>query len=186
MTGLPRSSGLSRCSTAAKNASRSTWRIVLGALVTRGIVASRGDSVASRESKPPGPRTAGRSRGRGRRSALGLDDDRHLGGQALVDLDRDLVRAERLDRLLEVDLVAVHGDPAPAERLGDVLVVDRAVELAALADLHAHRERRRRDAGGRDVGLLALALALLLAAGDVVLVRAIGTARRRDRKLLGD
>ncbi len=27
-TGLPRSDGLSRCSTAAKNASRSTWRIV--------------------------------------------------------------------------------------------------------------------------------------------------------------
>src|SRR4051812_5268192 len=28
MTGFPRSSGRSRCSTAAKNASRSTWRIV--------------------------------------------------------------------------------------------------------------------------------------------------------------
>src|SRR5690242_8736816 len=139
-----------------------------------------------RESKRPASRETGRTKNGGRASALGLDDDRHLGREALVDLDRDLVRAERLDRLLEVDLVPVDGDPAPAERLGDVLVVDRAVELAALADLHAHRERRRRDAGGRDVGLLALALALLLAAGDVVLVRAIGTARRRDRKLLGD
>ena len=33
MTGLPRSSGRSRCSTAAKNASRSTWRIVRSDMV---------------------------------------------------------------------------------------------------------------------------------------------------------
>ena len=63
---------------------------------------------------------------------------------------------------------------------------DRAVELAALADLHAHRERRAADAGRRDLGLVALALALLLAAGDVVLPRAVGAAGGRDGELLGD
>src|SRR6185295_16316485 len=62
-------------------------------------------------------------------SALRLDDDRHLGRHAREDLDSDLVGAQRLDRLLEIDLVLVDHDPAPAERLGDVLVVDRPVEL---------------------------------------------------------
>ena len=74
-----------------------------------------------------------------RGSALGLDDDRDLRGHASEDLDRDLVCAERLERLLEVDLVAVYVDPAAGQRTGDALRRDRAVELAAFADLDAHR-----------------------------------------------
>src|SRR6476469_10060409 len=102
----------------------------------------------------------------GRSLALGLDDDRDLGGHALEDADRDLVRAERLERLLEVDLVLVDRDAATPERVGDVLRGERAVELAALADLHAHRQRRARDAGGCDLSVGAFTLPLLFAAGD--------------------
>ena len=98
-------------------------------------------------------------------------------------LDRDLVGAERLERLLEVDLVLVDLDPAARERVRDVLVGDRAVELAALADLDAHGQGRAGDPGRRDLGVLALALALVLAARDVVLPGAIGAARGRDREL---
>src|SRR6476659_4314992 len=165
MTGLPRSSGRSRCSTAAKNASRSTWRIAR--TVFRRSSHRRHDfdrmfEPVRRPRRPPP------------RSALGLDDDRHLGCQAAVDLDRDLVRPERLERLLEIDLVAVDLDAAAGQGVADVLRGDRAVELAALADLHAHRERRGRDPRRRDLGILALALALVLAAGDVVLPGTVG------------
>ena len=59
--------------------------------------------------------------------ALGLDDDRDFRGHPAEDLDRDLVRAERLERLLEVDLVAVDLDPAAGQCVGDVLRRDRAV-----------------------------------------------------------
>src|SRR4030095_8505101 len=94
-----------------------------------------------------------------------------------------LVGSERLERLREVDLVAVDIDAAASERVADVLGGDRAVELAALADLDAHRERRARDPGGRDLGLLALALPLVLAAGDVVLPRPIRPACSGHREL---
>src|SRR4051794_34396524 len=82
-----------------------------------------------------------------------------------------------LERLVELDLVAVDLDPAPRERLRDLLGRDRAVELAALADLHAHRQRRRSDSRRGDLGVGPLALALVLARRDVVLpcpVRAAG------------
>src|SRR5690242_15766843 len=92
-------------------------------------------------------------------SALGFDDDRDFGREALVDLDRDLVGAQRLQRLLEVVLVTVDLDPSASERVGDVLRRDRAVELAALADLDAHRQRRRPDSRRGDLGVLTLALA---------------------------
>ena len=98
------------------------------------------------------------------------------------DLDRDLVGAERLERLLEVDLVAVDLDPAAGERVGDVLRGDRAVELAALADLDAHGQRRAGDPGRRDLGVLALALPLVLAARDVVLPGSVGAAGGRARR----
>src|SRR6185369_178652 len=65
--------------------------------------------------------------------------------------------------------------------VGDVLGRDRAVELAALADLDAHRERRRGDPRGRDLGFGALADSLVLATGDVVLPGAVGTAGGRHR-----
>src|SRR6188472_1938146 len=60
-------------------------------------------------------------------SALRLDDDRDLGGHPREHLDRHLVGAERLERLLEVDLVAVDLDAPAGERVGDVLGRDRAV-----------------------------------------------------------
>src|SRR5207237_1373565 len=84
----------------------------------------------------------------------------------------------------EIDLVAVDFDAAPGERIGDVLGGNRAVELAALADLHAHRQGRARNAVGGDLGFLSLALALVLAAGDVVLPGAIRTAGRRHGESL--
>ena len=75
--------------------------------------------------------------------------------------------------------------PAAGQRVGDVLRGDRAVELAALADLHAHRQGRAADPGRGDLGILALALALVLAARDVVLPRPIGAAGRRHGELCG-
>src|SRR5439155_7809135 len=171
--GLPRHSGLSRCSTAAKNASRSTCRIVrtpppatMPRLWTRAVPA--------------------RLARRGAGLALGLDDDRDLGRHAREDLDRNLVRPERLERLLELDLVAIDGDATAGEGLRDLLGRDRAVQLAALADLHAHGQRGRRDAGGGDLGIGTFALALLLARGDVVLPGAIGAAGGGHGQPAGD
>src|SRR4051794_22038777 len=111
---------------------------------------------------------------------LRLDQDGDLGRQPAIHLDRDLVRAERLQRLLEIDLVAVDLDPAASERVGDVLRRDRAVELAALADLDAHGEGRRGDPGRGDLRVGSLADALVLAARDVVLPRSVCAARGRD------
>src|SRR5690242_19456651 len=120
------------------------------------------------------------------RSAFGLDHDRHFRRHAGIDLHRDLVRAERLERLLEIDLVTVDLDPTSRQRVRDVLRRDRAVELAALADLHAHRERRRTDPRRRDLGLFTFLLALVLTTGDVVLPRPVRAAGRRDGQRLGD
>src|SRR5690349_11296531 len=55
------------------------------------------------------------------RSAFGLDHDRHFRRHAGIDLDRHLVGTKRLERLLEVDLVAVDLDPASRQRVRDVL-----------------------------------------------------------------
>src|SRR5262245_1783427 len=121
-----------------------------------------------------------------RRLALRLDDDRDFGGHAREDLDRDLVGAEGLERLLEIDLVAIDVDATAGQRVTDVLRRERAVELAALADRAAQRAGRARDAGPGALGLFALALPLVLAAGDVVLPGPIRPARRRHRELLGD
>src|SRR5262249_14332831 len=55
-----------------------------------------------------------------------------------------------------------------------------------LAHLDAHRQRRAADAGGRDLRFLALALALLLAAGDVVLPGAVGAAGSGHGHLVRD
>src|SRR5205085_11742693 len=57
---------------------------------------------------------------------------------------------------------------------------------AALADLHAHRQRRAADAGCGDLGLGALALPLLFTARDVVLPCAIRPASGWHRDALGD
>src|SRR5438034_11483315 len=109
-------------------------------------------------SRPANSRPANSRPGAGSETlALRLDDDRDLGRQPAVDLDRHLVRSERFQRLVEIDLVAVDLDPAPGKGVGDVLRHDRAVELAALADLDAHREGRRGDPGRGDLGVGSLA-----------------------------
>src|SRR4029453_1814726 len=95
---------------------------------------------------------------------------------AREDLDGDLVGAERLERLVQVDLMAVDDDAAPSERIGDVLGGDGSVELAAVADLDAKGQGRAGDPSGVDLRLLALALALLLAAGDIVLPGPVRTS----------
>src|SRR5207244_831255 len=115
--------------------------------------------------------------------ALRLDDDGHFRRQARIDLHRDLVGAERLEGLFEVDLVAVDRDTTTAECVCDVLRRDRAVQLAAFAYLHTHRQGSARNAGGHDVGLLALSLPLVFAIGDVVLPCTIGTACRGHGEL---
>src|SRR4051794_16575394 len=131
-----------------------------------------------RKGAPARSGAAGQRAARARRAlALRLDDDRDLGRHPREDLDRDLVGPERLERLVELDLVSVDVDAAARQRVGDVLRRDRAVELAALTDLDAHREGRARDARRCDLGFLALALPFVLATRDVVLpctVRAAG------------
>src|ERR671922_333980 len=92
--------------------------------------------LSSPRRKPPARGRAGSASGS---SALWLDDHRHLWRHARVDLDGDPVGPERLQRILELDLVTVNRDPAASEGVGDVLGGDRAVQLAALADLDAHR-----------------------------------------------
>src|SRR3954469_303840 len=79
-----------------------------------------------------------------------IDDDRLDGRRDVVgDLHDDHVRADVLDRLVEVDLPAVELQAAGvADRIGDVLGGDRPEQAAVLAGLlvdgqHGARERRR-------------------------------------------
>src|SRR5690606_8757270 len=84
-------------------------------------------------------------------------------GDVVVQAHRDLVRAERLDRVADLDLATV--DRRPARRgdgLGDVGGGDGAEQATRLAraDLHDHRlglQRVTRGAGLLDRGDLALA-----------------------------
>src|SRR5204863_4078989 len=66
------------------------------------------------------------TRARATELALRLDDDRHFRRDTGEDLDRDLVRAERLERLLEIDPVPTDRDPSPALSVGDVPGRERA------------------------------------------------------------
>src|SRR5439155_24668146 len=74
-------------------------------------------------------------------------------------------------------------DPAPPEGVGNLLRGDRAVQLAALADLDPHRERRTRDSVRADLRFLALSLALVFATRDVVLPGPVRAASRGHGKL---
>src|SRR5690242_1690157 len=105
-----------------------------------------GDNAAVRTTLSAAPREL----------ALRLDDDRDLRSHAREDLHGDLIRPERLEGLVELDLVAIDHDASAPEGLRDLLRADRAVELAGIADLHAHRQRRRGDAVGLDLALAAL------------------------------
>src|SRR6185312_4159876 len=59
------------------------------------------------------------------------DADRDFG----MERDADRVQAERLDRMIEHDLMALDGETCRGHRLGDVARRYRAVELAAFARL---------------------------------------------------
>ena len=89
---------------------------------------------------------------RASRRLLLLDDHRLDGRRdAVLDLDDDHVGPDVLDRLLEVDLAAVDLDAAGVlDRVGDVLVGDRAEQATVVAGLLLDREDRL----GEQLGVL--------------------------------
>src|SRR6185437_6873282 len=90
----------------------------------------------------PGPRLELRKAGKPARRLLLLDDpDLDLRANLGVQTHRHVEDAERLDRLLEVDLTAIDDDPLRGELLGDVGRGDRAEELAFLARAGVEGER---------------------------------------------
>src|SRR4051812_19095260 len=71
------------------------------------------------------------------------DDRLDLRGDALVDLDRDHVRAGRADWLLELDLAPVQLQPTRLlDRVDDVLRGDRAEQATVVAGCLRDREHR--------------------------------------------
>ena len=71
-----------------------------------------------------------------------------------VEGDGDGVEADRLDRLVEDDLVALHLEAAGGHRVGEVAGRDRAVELAGLAGLADDDEGLAVELGGDRFGLV--------------------------------
>src|SRR5690606_39753273 len=80
-----------------------------------------------------------------RRASLLLDDpDLDLGPDLAVQPDRHRVHAQRLDRLLQLDLAPVHLEVQPllVQPIRDVRARDRAEQLALLAGPDPERERQ--------------------------------------------
>src|SRR6185503_12589931 len=103
-------------------------------------------------SRPPSPK-----RGPGGGDLLlGDDPDLDLDRDVAGVLDVDRVLAERLDGLVEVDLLAVHLVTLGGERLLDVARGDRAEELVALADLTRDLDGHVLHGAGQRLGVLAL------------------------------
>ena len=109
-----------------------------------------------------------------------------------MELHLHLVHADRLDRIVEDDLVAHHREAAFGDRGRDVAGVDRTVEDAGLAGLAQHDEGLAVELGG-DGGGFGLALqvarfelgALGLELGDV----GLGGAQRlaaRQKEVAGE
>src|SRR4051812_34722191 len=75
--------------------------------------------------------------------------DPHLGLHLGVEANGNLVDAERLEGLVELDGLLVHAEALGLEAVGDVAGGHGAEELVALAGLHRERERHglepRRD-----------------------------------------
>src|SRR5258705_13244309 len=94
--------------------------------------------------------------------------------------------AERLDRLVERDALAVHRDAAGAEEIGDVLRGDRAEQLAFLGRLPALLVDERLDlrAERLRVGLDAVGLRVLLPLDVLEVLEVPGGGG--ERELLGD
>ena len=72
-----------------------------------------------------------------------------------MEVDLDLVRAERLDRLVELDLAALDLDAGGGGAVGDVARGDRAVELQRLGGLADEGDLEVAHLGGDSLGLLA-------------------------------
>jgi hypothetical protein len=86
--------------------------------------------------------------------------DRDAGADLPVDLDRDVERPQRADRLVQLNLAAVDLDPFGLEQLGDLRARHGAVEGVVLADLLPDHDFDLGDArrqAGRVFGLLRLA-----------------------------
>src|SRR6478609_7574909 len=104
-----------------------------------------------------------------------------------VKLDRNIERAERLERLGELDVLAIEGQAALLEGFGDVLARDRAVHLAffteGASDLHARTfELLGQLLRGRDLFALAgrSGLLELFDAGQIAGRRRHGEAARQQ------
>src|SRR5262245_16311947 len=103
-------------------------------------------------------RSAGETRGHAKtRDLTFLGDEQLEAGDDLgVELDLELVPAEVLDRLVELDLALVDLDALRLQELGDVARGDRTVEHVVLAHLAGRDEAQRGDPRGEllELGLL--------------------------------
>ena len=175
MTGRPRSSGRSRCSTAAKNASRSTWRIVRSVTV----------AIIDPLWKPPPTTVAGRSAPpRARRSVA----DRRPAAMLVL----SLVRADPVGRPRLAVAVRRPGlGPRPARRAGPA-AARRRRGRGRRQRLPVGPPRRRRRPASMGFGRASvLVAAVLLVArdgrsspGPPSVARAVSAAPdpRRDRR----
>ncbi len=84
---------------------------------------------------------------------LGDDLDPELGLDAGHDMDPDLVLANGLDRLAQVDVVAVDLDPLLPQPIRDVAGRDRAEQPVAFAGLDADLDGQRIQALGEGLGI---------------------------------
>src|SRR6478609_5090387 len=124
---------------------------------------------------------------RGRRRLdriLGDDVEAELDGDFGMQADLNLVLAEGLDRLAEVDAALLEGDTGRGELLVDVVRGDRAEELAALARLHGDGDARLLDLLGERLGAVEL-LGFAEAAGllEGLHALAVGAGERHGHAL---
>src|SRR6478609_7756771 len=124
---------------------------------------------------------------RGRRRLdriLGDDVEAELDGDFGMQADLNLVLAEGLDRLAEVDAALLEGDTGGGELLVDVVRGDRAEQLAALARLHGDGDARLLDLLGQRLGAVEL-LGFAEAAGllEGLDALAVGTGERHGLAL---
>ncbi len=85
----------------------------------------------------------------------------------VVDLDRHLVSAERLDRVADHDLALVHGvlTEGLGDGAGDVVDGDRTEQASALAGAHRHVDRGALQLGLDRLGVVEVAHLAALAGG---------------------
>src|SRR5262245_20658811 len=118
------------------------------------------------------------------RSLLRGDRDLDTGDEVAAEPDLDRLLAELLDRLVELDLAAVHRDACRGEQLRDLRRGDGAEEFALLARAGPHRERHALDPVAQRLVLLALLGDLARHHALLVLELADVALRRQDRLAL--